>query len=74
MTPIVFGGVETYRDHTRFQRVYKRMYRTAAESKTKPLVVHFPPKPLADKVRGIDVGDHPGAKVLIDPAKGLIFR
>jgi len=74
LIPILFGGVETYRDHTRFQRVYRRMYRTAAESKTKPLVVHFPPKPLADKVRGLDVGDHPDAKVLIDPAKGLIFR
>jgi len=74
LIPILFGGVETYRDHTRFQRVYKRIYRTAAESKTKPLVVHFPPKPLADKVRGLDVGDHPDAKVLIDPAKGLTFR
>lgn len=75
LIPILFGGVMTYRDHMRFQRVYKRMYRTAAESKTKPLVVHFPPKPLADKVRGIDVGDHPGAKVLLDPLKGqLIFR
>jgi hypothetical protein len=74
LIPILFGGVETYRDHTRFQRVYRRMYRTAAESKTKPLVVHFPPKPLADTVRGIDVGDHADAKVLIDPAKGLIFR
>jgi hypothetical protein len=75
LIPIVFGGAETYRDHTRFQRVYRRIYRTAATSTARPLFVHFPVKPLADKVRGIDVGDHPDAKVVIDPrARQLMFR
>jgi len=75
LIPILFGGAQTYRDHTRFQRVYKRIYRTAAETPAKPMKVHFPPKPLADKVRGVDVGDHPDAKVVIDAAKGrLLFR
>jgi len=75
LIPILFGGAETYRDHTRFQRVYRRIYRTAAETTVKPLKVHYPPKPLADKVRGIDVGDHPDASVVIDAARGrLQFR
>jgi hypothetical protein len=75
LIPILFGGAETYRDHMRFQSVYKRIYRTAAETAAKPLKVHFPPKPLADKVRGIDVGDHPDARVVIDAARGrLQFR
>ncbi len=75
LIPIAFGGALTYRDHSRFQRVYKRIYRTAAETTAKPLLVHFPAKPLADKVRGVDVGDHPEAKVVVDVRNGrLLFR
>ncbi len=75
LIPILFGGAETYRDHMRFQRVYRRIYRTASETTAKPLKVHYPPKPLADKVRGIDVGDHPDARVVIDAARArLQFR
>jgi len=75
LIPILFGGAVTYRDHARFQRMYKRIYRTAAEAKVKPLRIHFPMKPLADKVRGIDIGDHPDANVVIDAKSGrLIYR
>ena len=72
LIPILFGGAETYRDHVRFQNLYKRIYRTAAEAGAKPLKVHYPPKPLADTVRGIDVGDHPDANVVIDAARGRL--
>jgi hypothetical protein len=57
--PIVYGGVTTWRDHARFQRTYKRLYRTARDHPSKPLVVHFPTKPLDDIVRGIKIGDFP---------------
>jgi hypothetical protein len=75
LIPIIFGAAVTYRDHARFQRVYRRIYRTASEAKLKPLKVHFPAKPLADKVRGIDIGDIPDAKVVIDSRRGrLVYR
>jgi hypothetical protein len=60
LLPILFGGITTYRDHARFQRMYKRIYRA------KPLRVHYPTKPLDDTVRGIRIGDFPDAPVLID--------
>jgi hypothetical protein len=74
LAPIVFGAALTYRDHARFQRMYKRIYRTAREAKVKPLTVHYPAKPLDDKVRGIQIGDIPNANVRVDAKTGrLIF-
>jgi len=74
LIPIVFGAALTYRDHARFQRMYKRIYRTAREAKVKPLTVHYPPKPLDDTVRGVRVGDIPDAQVRVDAKTGrLVF-
>jgi hypothetical protein len=74
LVPIVFGAALTYRDHARFQRMYKRIYRTAREAKSKPLTVHYPAKPLDDKVRGIRIGEIPNANVRVDAKTGrLIF-
>lgn len=72
LIPIVFGGFLTWRDHARFQRVYKRIYRTASEATVKPLTVHYPPKPLDDTVRGIKVGDIPDAAVTVDAKTGRL--
>jgi hypothetical protein len=75
LIPIVWGGVQTYRDHARMQRTYRRIYRTAAESPTKPLVVDFPEKPLHDTVRGVEIGTFPDAHVRIDAKTGrLLYR
>lgn len=68
--PIVFGGITTWRDHARFQRMYKRLYRTAAQATQKPLIVHFPAKPLDDTVRGIKIGDFPAATMTINARTG----
>jgi hypothetical protein len=70
--PIVFGAFTTYRDHARFQRMYKRIYRTAAQATRKPLTVHFPTKPLDDAVRGIKVGDIPNAAVIVNAKTGRL--
>jgi hypothetical protein len=70
--PILLGGIATYRDHLRFQRTYRRIYRTAQESAVKPLTVDYPTKPLDDTVRGIRIGDTPGAAVTIDPKSGRL--
>lgn len=67
--PIVFGGYTTWRDHARFQRMYKRIYRTTAESSQSILVVHYPAKPLTDTVRGIQIGDYPDMAAIIINAK-----
>jgi hypothetical protein len=73
--PILWGGYTTWRDHARFQRMYARIYRTAAEAAQKPLTVHYPPKPLDDTVRGVKVGDLPAAAVHVDAKTGrLEFR
>jgi hypothetical protein len=75
LMPIVFGAATTYRDHARFQRVYKRIYATARSAGHKPLTIEFPEKPLHDTVRGIEVGEIPGAAVILDPKNGrLKFR
>lgn len=75
LIPIVFGAAITYRDHARFQRTYRRIYRTAAQATVKPLRVHFPMKPLADKVRGVEIGDYPTAPVVLDGKTGrLTYR
>ena len=70
--PIVFGGYTTWRDHARFQRTYKRIYRTAAEAPRKPLIVHLPGKPLDDTVRGIRIGDFPTAAVIVNAKTGRL--
>jgi hypothetical protein len=70
--PIVFGGVTTWRDHARFQRMYKRLYRTASQATQKPLVVHFPVKPLDDTVRGVKIGDFPTATMSINARSGRL--
>lgn len=75
LLPIVFGGVVTWRDHARFQRMYKRIYSTAMRGSVKPLAVHYPPKPLDDTVRGVRIGDIPEASVTIIPETGrLAYR
>jgi len=61
LVPIVFGAAITYRDHARFQRLYKKIYRSA------PLTVDYPIKPLDDSVRGVRIGDIPDAPYRIDP-------
>lgn len=58
LIPIVYGGVLTYRDHLRFQQTYARVYARA------PITVHFPTKPLDDTVRGVKIGNYPGAPLL----------
>lgn len=70
--PILFGGITTWRDHARFQRMYNRLYRTAAQHSQKPLVVHFPNKPLDDIVRGIRIGDFPAATMHINARTGRL--
>jgi hypothetical protein len=72
LIPILFGGALTYRDHARFQRMYKRIYRTAATAAQKPLVVHLPMKPLDDTVRGIKIGDFPNAPVTVNTRTGRL--
>jgi len=72
--PIVFGGVTTWRDHARFQRMYKRIYRVAARTSPKPLTVHFVRKPLDDTVRGIKVGDIPNAAMIVNEKTGRLER
>ena len=69
LIPIGFGAVLTYRDHARFQRLYKHIYRDA------PMAVYFPVKPLDDSVRGVHIGDIPDAPYQIDArAARLIVR
>ena len=72
LVPIVFGGAITWRDHARFQRMYKRIYRDARQAATKPLTVHFPAKPLDDTVRGIRIGDIPNAMRTVEPTTGRV--
>ncbi|HEX8251675.1 MAG TPA: hypothetical protein VF846_00900 [Thermoanaerobaculia bacterium] len=72
LLPIVFGGFVTYRDHARFQRMYKRIYRTARQATVKPLTVHYPAKPLDDVVRGVKVGDIPDASVTVNATTGRL--
>jgi hypothetical protein len=70
--PILFGGYTTWRDHARFQRMYKRIYRTARETTQKPLTVYLPAKPLDDTVRGIRIGDIPNAAVTVNARSGRL--
>lgn len=72
LLPIVFGGIVTWRDHARFQRMYKRIYSTAMRGSVKPLTVQFPVKPLDDTVRGVKIGDIPNASVTINAETGRL--
>lgn len=75
LVPIVAGAFVTYRDYLRVQRTYKQLYKVAAQTKVKPLRVHYPMKPLTDDVRGIVIGDLPDAPVTIDMKSGrLVYR
>jgi len=72
LLPILFGGIVTWRDHARVQRMYKRVYSTAMRGNVKPLTFHYPAKPLDDTVRGVKIGDIPNASVTIDPKTGRL--
>jgi hypothetical protein len=72
LLPIVSGGFVTWRDHARFQRMYKRIYSTAMRGNVKPLTVHFPAKPLDDTVRGVKIGDIPDASITINAETGRL--
>jgi hypothetical protein len=75
LIPIILGAAATYRDHLHFQRVYKRIYRTARGAQVKPLKVLLPTDPtkdLDDPVRGIRIGILPDANIRIEPRNGTI--
>jgi hypothetical protein len=72
LIPILWGGITTYRDHARFQRAYRHIYSMARESPHKPLIVHFPPKPLHDTVRRVEIGDFPNAPLALNPFSGRL--
>jgi len=66
LVPILWGGVTTYRDHVRFQRGYRHIYRLA------PVTIYYPTKPLHDTVRGVEIGNLPNAKLALDPRTGQL--
>jgi hypothetical protein len=72
LVPIMWGGITTYRDHARFQLAYRHIYEMARASPRKPLIVHFPPKPLHDTVRGVEIGNFPNAALALDPFSGRL--
>jgi len=66
--PLLIGAVQTYTHYERFQRSYRNIYRHTA----KPVRIYYPPKPLHDPRRGIEIGDLPDATVKIDPVNGKL--
>ena len=66
LVPILWGGVTTYRDHVRFQRSYRHIYRLA------PVTIYYPAKPLHDIVRRVEIGDLPNAKLALDARTGRL--
>ena len=70
--PLLYGAITTYRRYERFQRSYQHIYKMARRAETKPLRVHYPMKPLSDPVRGIEIGEFPDARVILDPASGKL--
>lgn len=66
--PLLIGAVQTYTHYERFQRSYRNIYRHTA----KPVRVYYPPKPLHDPRRRIEIGDLPDAKVKIEPVNGKL--
>jgi len=72
--PIVFGGITTWRDHARFQRTYRRIYRIARQTPVKPLRVHLPTKPLRDRVRGIEIDNLADAPYAVNLRTGRVER
>lgn len=70
--PIVAGAYTTYRDHRRFQNAYRKIYAAAHDSSAHPTTVNYPTKPLDDTVRGITVGNLPGAMIEIDSRDGRL--
>jgi hypothetical protein len=69
-TPLLIGAVQTYTHYERFQRSYRNIYRHTA----KPVRIYYPPKPLHDPRRRIEIGDLPDATVKIDPVNGKLVR
>ena len=74
LLPIVWGGITTFRDHTRFQNTYRQIYREARQTPDHPLKIAYREKPLHDPVRGIEIGDFPGAPIAIAPCDGRLLR
>jgi hypothetical protein len=68
--PLLIGAVQTYAHYERFQRSYRNIYRHTA----KPARIYYPPKPLHDPRRGIEIGDLPDATLKIDPVNGKLVR
>jgi len=66
LLPILYGAGLTYRDHTRFQRLYVQIYRAA------PTTIHYPGKPLDDRVRGLRIGDIPDAPLTINTKRARL--
>jgi hypothetical protein len=66
--PLLIGAVVTYTHYGRFQRSYRNIYRHTA----KPIRIYYPPKPLHDPRRGIEIGDLPDAKLALDPKNGKL--
>jgi hypothetical protein len=66
--PLLIGAVITYTHYERFQRSYRNIYRHTA----KPVRIDYPPKPLHDPRRGIDIGNFPDARLKIDPVNGKL--
>ncbi len=68
--PLLIGAFFTARHYERFQRSYRNIYRHT----TKPIRIHYPPKPLHDPRRGIEIGDLPDAPWALDPMTGRLVR
>lgn len=68
--PLLVGAFVTFTNYRRFQESYRNIYRHTA----KPVRVYYPPKPLHDVRRGIEIGDLPDAPVALDPRTGKLVR
>jgi hypothetical protein len=68
--PLLIGAAITFRNYRRFQESYRNIYRHTE----KPVRIYYPPKPLHDPRRGIEIGDLADAKVALDPRTGKLVR
>lgn len=68
--PLVIGAYLTHRNYQRFQNSYRNIYRHTA----KPIRIYYPPKPLHDPRRGIEIGDLPDARYALDPRTGKLVQ
>jgi len=60
----------TFTHYRRFQESYRNIYRHTA----KPIRIHYPPKPLHDPRRGIEIGDLPDAQYALDAKTGKLVQ